>query len=323
MEYRRLLAEKSNGELIDMVMRTRRGTVVVDRGLRRRIALRICYDGREYAGLVCQENEKTIEDFLKYALTNSGLASPDVQITFAGRTDRGVSASEMVLSVLCNSLGLEDATNAHATTMRRNTEFNYDTILNTHLPQDIRVTGWCSVPVDFCARNSCKLRRYKYFFLPESLDVAKMRQACAIIKKGTHFGNLCRALTKKEAAKVADMEKHFHRPMNDIQIENHDEFCVVEVSSRSFLHNMIRKIFWVLKEVGLGRQDLDFVDTVLGKAPIMCGTERPEFLVFAGAEYEPGLVFRCNEKNATTAYNRLVENAVQREVIKGLRMAKG
>ena len=44
-------------------------------------------------------------------------------------------------------------------------ELPYISILNSILPTDIRILGWCPhPPVDFDARFSCKERRYKYFF---------------------------------------------------------------------------------------------------------------------------------------------------------------
>lgn len=318
MEYGKFLAQKTKEELIDMILNTKQGTRVAAGTFQRKIALRMCYDGRGYCGLVHQPNAKTIEDFLKRALVNSGIAKPGVQVTFAGRTDKKVSASGMVLSVVVNSLvdtekrdadtlngGLDGGTGAAHTL--KHIEFNYDTILNTHLPPDIRITGWCPVPQSFCARHNCVLRCYRYFFLPEGLDIQLMKRACLILREGKDFRNLAKPLTRREAEKIADLDRHFYRPIKNIEIEDAGNYCVLNISSRSFLHNMVRKIFWVLKEVGSGRKDMLFVRKALGQERVVCGTSRPEFLVFEGAEYEPKLLFRRNSK-VHNFKNTFVEN---------------
>lgn len=328
MEYGKYLAQKTKEELIDMILNTKKGTLVAAGPFQRKIALRMCYDGRGYCGLVHQPNAKTIEDFLKRAFVDSGLAKYSVQITFAGRTDKKVSASGMVLSVVVSSLvnnerqdretlagGLGESMDAIGTL--KYIEFNYDTILNTHLPQDIRITGWCPVPQSFCARHDCILRSYRYFFLPEGLDIPLMKKACLIIREGTDFRNLAKPLTRREAERIADLDKHFYRPIKDIEIEEMSNYCVLNISSRSFLHNMVRKIFWVLKEVGAGRKDMLFVRNVLSHERIVCGTSRPEFLVFAGAEYEPKLPFRSNSR-VHDFENAFVENLAMRSVFDGM-----
>lgn len=299
MEYGKCLAQKTKEELIDMILNTKRGTRVAAGAFQRKIALRMCYDGRGYCGLVHQPGAKTIEDFLRRALVNSGLAKPDVQVTFAGRTDKKVSASGMVLSVLVSSLvggERQDTESADAISARKHMEFNYDTILNTHLPPDIRITGWCPVSESFCARHNCVLRCYRYFFSPKGLDISLMKRACLVLREGRDFRNLAKPLTRREAEKISDLDRHFCRPIKDIEIEEAGSYCVLNISSRSFLHNMVRKIFWVLQEVGAGRKDMVFVRNVLSSERIVCGTSRPEFLVFAGAKYEPELLFRSHSK---------------------------
>lgn len=44
-------------------------------------------------------------------------------------------------------------------------------MLNTNLPEDIRVLDWAPVGSEFNARFSCLQRVYKYFFPRGSLDL--------------------------------------------------------------------------------------------------------------------------------------------------------
>ena len=329
MEYRSFLSKKNKEELIKIILNLKRGTKVLQTCFQQKVAFKMRYDGCKYAGLVSQKDERTIEDLLKLAFLNSGLAKENVQITFAGRTDKKVSASGMVFTAIVSSLhereaqkdlGLPDSIVASSETHEKpskDADFNYDTILNTHLPPDMRILGWRPVPIDFCARKSCRLRCYRYYFISRGLDIVKMEQACCIIQGGKNFRNLSKAPTKKELMKIPDIKKHFYRPISGLHIEERIDHCIVQISSKSFLHNMVRKIFWLLKEVGRGAKDLGFVKDVFGSEIIKCGTERPEFLVFSEAKYEPGLEFYCSEQHYTAADRHFIEGLVQQDIFYG------
>lgn len=70
----------------------------------RHIAIQVCYDGTEYAGLAQQSNkEYTIEELLLNALRTAALipqqaTASDIHFERSGRTDRGVSAAGQVFS---------------------------------------------------------------------------------------------------------------------------------------------------------------------------------------------------------------------------------
>lgn len=71
-------------------------------------------------------------------------------------------------------------------------EYTYDKILNSVLPDDIRVLGWCPVSEEFSARFSAANRTYRYFFVRRNLDLEAMRQGLQLLI-GTHdFRNLCK-----------------------------------------------------------------------------------------------------------------------------------
>lgn len=252
------------------------------------IALELCYDGKNFAGSAFQLKKPTVCRCILDALKLSKLFVND-KIVFAGRTDKKVSAMGMVITLLIKSSFRDDDTNP-------DTNINYDAILNRYLPKSIRITGWTIVPLDFSARFNCTLRKYKYFFYKNNLNIKLMEEACEIIKSATHFKNL-----SKKPTKFQD-EKYFYRPLKTISISNFcDEIFVLNISSISFIHNMIRKIFWSLKMVGLNKMSLEELEKITkNEEEIQTGTEIGEALLFCGAEFDRKLEWRrgkCKEKD--------------------------
>lgn len=165
--------------------------------------------------------------------------------------------------------------------------FNYDTILNSHLPEEIRITGYSFVPMNFNARYSCKKRSYTYFFLKNDLNLEKMKDACKFFLNQKNFKYFCKG-HKEES------DDYFIRPISSLEIVE-DNICKMNISSISFLHNMVRKIFYVIRLVGKGEVSLDELSLFFeGKRPV--GTADPEFLLFIGAEYE-NIIFKNNLRN--------------------------
>ena len=50
-------------------------------------------------------------------------------------------------------------------------EIDYPVVINSGLPEDIRVLGWCDLPDTFSARFSARHRTYRYFFPRRDLDI--------------------------------------------------------------------------------------------------------------------------------------------------------
>lgn len=243
--------------------------------LKKNMALRFSYDGSNFSGLASQKHQNTIDFHLKKALLDSNLAPPEVKLTYAGRTDCGVSAINMVASFTVYAL-------------EGDRSFNYDTILNCHLPEEIRVTGYSFVSEDFSARFSCKKRKYKYFFLKNNLDISKMILGANFFLKQKNFRNFCKGHKEEE-------EKYFIRPLASLEIKEEGNICVMEVSSISFLHNMIRKIFHVLEKVGRNEIQIDGLKEFFEGEKVV-GTADPENLLFVSAEYE-GISFENSLRN--------------------------
>lgn len=239
----------------------------------RTIALCISYDGRFYSGVAPQKGKSTVGEHIESILEATGLGG---KLTWAGRTDAGVSAVNMVASLKIGSR-LSDPNKTYNITEADYNEYRYDMILNSHLPRSIRIVGWAPVPDDFNARFSCIQGCYRYYFNPAGLDLNRMKESVDKIYKMDNFYNL---------SKHSDKNARYNRTIDELEIVHEEGLCYLSVKARAFLHNMIRKIFWVVRHTGEGCAfSLDNV----GLAP-------PDPLVFCGAIYPKPLNFIKNNR---------------------------
>ena len=76
--------------------------------------------------------------------------------------------------------------------MKRASKMNYANMMNSILPEDIRIIGCEEVTPDFNARYWCTTRRYKYFFAKNNLNIELLKQRIKDFE-GTHnFINFCK-----------------------------------------------------------------------------------------------------------------------------------
>ena len=152
----------------------------------------------------------TVEAVLLHALQKACLIKDRVSSGYSrcGRTDKGVSAFGQVISLHLRTNLTADAGSAVVGFMRKESaiesdvqrkltatpkpELDYVHLANRLLPDDIRVTAWSPVPVDFDARFSAVSRSYKYFFLKEDKDIDRMREAAALFLGDHDFRNFCK-----------------------------------------------------------------------------------------------------------------------------------
>lgn len=188
---------------------------------RRHVALKLCYLGWDYQGFAVQEDsQNTIEAQLFAALLKTRLIESRETSNYhrCGRTDKGVSAFDQVISITLRSklkkglgvLGLtQGAEGAVCERMEgqeekekeevvkedeeeEGDEINYVQLLNRVLPQEIRVLAWCPVPQGFSARFDCCRRTYKYFFPRGGLDLQAMQEAGQHLVGEHDYRNLCK-----------------------------------------------------------------------------------------------------------------------------------
>lgn len=229
---------------------------------KRRIRLRVSYDGTGYCGWQKQNNGVTIEECLTDALRQ--LLKKEVEIIGASRTDAGVHAMGNV---------------AVFDTDSRIPAEKFAIALNRYLPETIRVLYSEEVEKDFHPRycESCKtydygilaapielphLHRYRHHVY-QNLDVDKMKKAAEYIV-GTHdFSAFCSAGSQVKSKvrtvyKLEISEQQLENPIG-VPYEEKNRDIHIFITGDGFLYNMVRIIAGTLLEVGMGRRSIESV----------------------------------------------------------------
>ncbi|MEG1472959.1 MAG: tRNA pseudouridine(38-40) synthase TruA [Christensenella sp.] len=218
-----------------------------------RTALIIEYDGTNYCGWQVQKNGVSVQQKLEEAVSRA--VGVRTAVTGAGRTDAGVHALGMV---------------AHfdAETDIPADKFFY--VLNTFLPEDIRIKKSYEVSADFHARFCAKGKHYRYvirntrergaidrafcMFVPEILDIERMREAAKSIE-GTHdFAAFC--------ASGTDI-KGTVRTVYSVEVSVQGDYIYIDVRGSGFLYNMVRIIAGTLIGVGKGKLAAEAVSAAI------------------------------------------------------------
>ena len=220
-----------------------------------------------------------MQDALEPAVAT--IAGTPVELTGAGRTDRGVHARLQV---------------AHFDTEAKRPSSAWVRGVNALLPDSVAVLWSHQVPDDFHARYSARARSYRYellnrpvrpalhahnvgwFHLP--LDVEKM-QAAAALFVGEHDFSAFRSSECQAKSPV--------RTIHEFTIEVFEHRIDFVVRANAFLHHMVRNLVGTLVYVGKGKHPPEWVNELLRakdrskSAP----TFGPEGLYLEKIDYEP------------------------------------
>lgn len=229
-----------------------------DKYPQRFIALRFAYLGWNYSGLAYQYEPAplpTIEELILKALHMSKLISkpePNAcEFSRCGRTDRGVSAMNQVIS-----LNVRSALSIEEQLLPENDqkEIPYLNILNSLLPADIRVHGISLRPTPgFDARFSCEHRHYKYLFKSTGLDLELMKKAASYYRGSNDFRNFCKIDGSKQIT-------NYRRQVHSAEILHHkDDFHVFDLKGSAFLWHQVRCMVAVMLLVGQGLEKPEIV----------------------------------------------------------------
>lgn len=208
-----------------------------------RIGLIIEYDGTNYCGWQVQKNGVSVQQRLEEAVERA--VGVKTAVHSAGRTDAGVHA-------------LGQVAHFDAQTDIPADKFFY--VLNTLLPDDIRIKKSYETAADFHARFDAKGKHYRYvirnarqkgavdrlycMFEPVPLDLERMRQAAAYIE-GTHdFAAFCAAGTDVKGTV---------RTVYSVEVGRDGDYITIDVKGGGFLYNMVRIIAGTLMGVGKGK----------------------------------------------------------------------
>ncbi len=238
------------------------------------------YDGTNLLGWQKQPEGNSVQGLLEEAIYR--LSHEKVDVYGAGRTDAGVHALGMV---------------AHVDIKKEMSEYNLMQGINHHL----RSLGSCvsvvaleSVCDDFHARFSAKTRTYVYkiinrkaplvldrnraWHVSQSIDVEAMKVACQYFV-GKHDFSSFRAAQCQAKSPI--------KTVDSIELVEKGDVIEIYIKAQSFLHNQVRNMVGTIKEVGVGRFDASYINTIFeyqdrNKAPVCapaCG------LYFLSAEY--------------------------------------
>ena len=222
----------------------------------RNIKLIVEYDGSRYYGLQKQPNKETVQSEIERAIKE--ITGEEVNITYSGRTDAGVSAYGQVIS------------------FHTSTDIPVDKLclaLNSHLKKSIIIQNAEEVDDKFHPRYSCKGKKYRYvinnsrhgtaifrkneYHVPQKLDVDKMKEAIKYFE-GTHDFKGFKASGTSNKDSV--------RTIYEANIYTQDDRIFIELRGNGFLYNMVRIITGTLIDVGLGKiEPKDIVDIIESK----------------------------------------------------------
>lgn len=225
---------------------------------KRRILLKVAYDGTTYHGFARQKDEPdTIEAYLDRAL--SELTKTKTEVTGASRTDSGVHA-------MGNAVVFDTESSIPTG--------NFAAAINSRLPEDIRVREAREVPPDFHPRHTDTIKTYRYeidneriadplkaryaMHVEYDLDISGMNDAAQHLVGEHDFKSFCSVHTQALTT---------IREITEIKVEKEGQTCVyITVKGKGFLYNMVRIIAGTLIEAGRGRLDPEDMLRILNAA---------------------------------------------------------
>lgn len=216
--------------------------------------LTIKYDGSAFHGWQRQPESRTVQGTLEEAL--SKFCDQEIKIDGTSRTDAGVHAYGQRASFK-GDFGIPTEKIKIAVNNYLAGGMNQ---LN-HVG-DVEIIDAVEMPLDFHARFDSKGKTYRYvinnskepdifrrnycYFVPEDLDIEKMRTAADFIV-GTHDFKSFEASGSQERETTI-------RTVKSLEINKLDEDIIIEITGDGFLYNMVRIIVGTLVEVGLGKK---------------------------------------------------------------------
>lgn len=210
------------------------------------VLLTIAYDGTNYCGWQDQRNGRSVQEVLSKAIEKT-LNCSKFTLLGASRTDSGVHA-------------LGQRAHLISSAPERVPVSRMPLVLNTHLPEDIRITASVGVPDNFHPINEAKSKTYRYViynsrynnplfrnfsaFIPIKLDVSNMAAASRYFLGEHDFAAFC--------AKGSTV-KSTVRTIYTLDVVSKEDLIETTIGGDGFLYNMVRIIMGTLTNVGLGK----------------------------------------------------------------------
>lgn len=205
------------------------------------------YDGARFAGWAAQPDRRTVEGELSRAL-RTVLRQP-VKLSVAGRTDAGVHASGQVVSFEAETDLSPSLVSYKATAV---------------LPEDVALRRCVAAAHGFDARRDARSRSYEYRLVNDEIRAPLMRQRAAYEPRKLDFGLLAeagalvlgthdfRAFTPSKGYHV-----RFERVVTESSWTREGDILTYRITADSFLYGMVRTLVGTMREVALGKRDLE------------------------------------------------------------------
>ena len=223
-----------------------------------RVRLTVAYDGGRYHGFAPNPGVATVGGTLTEALER--VLRHRVELTCAGRTDKGVHAHGQVIDF--------------ATTAGVDLEWLVRAV-NSLCGPAIAVRDPEVVPEGFSSRFDARSRRYRYtvrtsvvpdpfsertaWWVKSPLDLYRLRLACDPLI-GTHdFASFCRKATGADGQTLSTV-RDVHEARWEVV---DDETLWFWIEASSFCHQMVRSIVGTLVDIGLGKRSAGELTAVL------------------------------------------------------------
>ena len=210
--------------------------------VRKRIAIKVFYDGTHFHGFQRQPNGLSVENLLLEALSREGLIDDfkSARWSYASRTDKGVSALGQVVA-----FDVDKTTNI---TLSR---------VNRHILPSACLWGMAVVEEDFHPRYHALLRIYRYvvpLILYERMNFSALKEAASTLSNVDDYTWV-----------VKPPKWRSGRVNLTIKIEAQEQLLVLEFKARSFYRYLIRRLVTLLLWVGEGRMDISKLKMMLRK----------------------------------------------------------
>jgi tRNA pseudouridine38-40 synthase len=220
---------------------------------KKRILLRVAYDGTDFHGWQVQPNARSVEGELNKAIQE--MTGEEISVIGASRTDAGVHGIGNV--AVFDTLSPIPAD-----------KFMY--ALNTKLPEDVSVVESREVAADFHPRHCDSIKTYEYRFYVSEVnnplkrrnayriqyrpDTKLMNEAAAYLVGEHDFKSFCSVHTSAETTV---------RKLYSAAVREDGDDIVIRVSGAGFLYNMVRIIAGTLLDVGNKKYEPEHIKGIL------------------------------------------------------------
>lgn len=214
-----------------------------------KIKFEIEYDGTKFCGWQKQEGVKTVQGVLETAISKV-FNGEMVTLYGSGRTDTGVHAIAQIAHIELFDIKLIQKW--------KNNVKKISFAINFYLHDSGAVVKSAEIVDDvFHARFSAKQRSYLYVILNREIDSVLLKNRAWHVKKKLDFELMQKASQlflgthNFEAFRSSDCQANNPvRTVDFVSIEKRDDFILINIKAKSFLHNQVRIMVGTLKQIG-------------------------------------------------------------------------